>query len=79
MRSSNNKRVNIAIMIALFGILFFSLAVSSIEGMTEKKKMEGITNKTDVKTDDNVKDKKKQMNDIISEVVSKIKDAKITK
>ena len=73
MRSSNNKRVNIAIMIALFGILFFSLAVSSIEGMTEKKKMEGLEDK------DKDKDKKKQMNDIISEVVSKIKDAKITK
>jgi len=75
MRSSNNKRVNIAIMIALFGILFFSLAVSSIEGMTEKKKMEGLEDKDK----DKDKDKKKQMNDIISEVVSKIKDAKITK
>jgi hypothetical protein len=79
MRSSNNKRVNIAIMIALFGILFFSLAVSSIEGMTEKKKMEGLEDKDKDKNKDKDKDKKKQMNDIISEVVSKIKDAKITK
>jgi len=72
MRSSNNKRVNIAIMIALFGILFFSLAVSSIEGMTEKKKMEGLEDKG------KDKDKKKQMKDII-DAVSKIKNAKITK
>ena len=68
MRSSNNKRVNIAIMIALFGILFFSLAVSSIEGMDTKT--------VDTKPDDKkTVDKKKQVNDIISEAVSKIKDA----
>ena len=70
MRSSNNKRVNIAIMIALFGILFFSLAVSSIEGMTIKKKMGGVENKTDAD-----EDKQQKMRNIINDAVLKIKDA----